>query len=116
VPVQDAFRPAKSIAYFRYESNEAVQYNVLDNGKLHEKCLDSFASQDQLEYYAKPKDATSTTPRWVRKDYLLISLGADRYWGPIKETITDGNVTVEAAVKDDSKATSITCDDITNWQ
>ncbi len=114
--VQDAFRPAKNIAYFRYEQNDNPQYDVLCNDTTDTTCLKTFASQDQFEFLAKPADVTAQR-RWVRRDYLLISPGPDRYWGPIKE-VKDGTgkVTVTGATyAADKSIADVTCDDITNW-
>jgi type II secretory pathway pseudopilin PulG len=115
--VQDAFRPARNIAYFRYEQNDNPQYIVLCNDTTDTTCLKTFASQDQFEFLAKPADV-SAQRRWVRRDYLLISPGADRYWGPIKEVkdVDTGKVTVTGATYTADKSNvDVTCDDITNW-
>jgi hypothetical protein len=55
--------------------------------------------------------------RWVRQDYLLISAGADRYWGYVKET---GSGSATRVVQTDSVTDvgsgDAMCDDICNFK
>jgi len=57
-----------------------------------------------------PNPTNPTGPkRWVRDDYLLISCGADRYWGYVNPPDASGNVTPATTT------TGATCDDVTNF-
>jgi len=107
----DAFKPGRPIFYYRFEPTETVnppQYDVNDNPVDPSAALWGFANQARFERLVKPKDP-SGTPRWVRDDYLLISCGADRYWGYVK-TDAAGKVTPASATE-----SGATCDDVANF-
>jgi len=110
----DAFRPGRPIYYYRFEPTDTAdppQYDVNDNGTTDSSSsLWNFASKTHFEMLVKPADP-SGTQRWVRDDYLLISCGADRYWGYVKPPDASGNVTPAQA----SDLGVATCDDVANF-
>ena len=110
----DAFKPSRPIFYFRYEPTEDPAYDWNDNPPSTDTApLWGFASKAHFEMLVKPTDP-SGTQRWVRDDYLLISCGASRYWGYVKQ-IKDANgiVTVTPAAASDLGVA--TCDNVTNF-
>jgi prepilin-type N-terminal cleavage/methylation domain-containing protein len=123
-PVVDAFKPGKAIFYYRYESAEgATAYNKLDNtgsGLIGDTTGTNFLSQPAFELLVRYVDPTSTTSqkRWVRPDYLLISAGADRYWGYVREAAgTGGGSKVEQTESQSEVNSGIAiCDDVCNFK
>jgi len=103
--IADAFRPSQYILYYRREVSGG--YNYLDNPTGGDG-REGFTSQDRLEDLVNL--GTSSTPRWVRPDYLLISAGPDRVFGYVAED-ADGNLA--PAGRDDAGAM---CDDICNFK
>jgi prepilin-type N-terminal cleavage/methylation domain-containing protein len=112
--VVDAFKPGKNIFYFRYEPADTSSYNVANSGAVDSTMVTNFASQTHFELLVKPKDPATTGRRWVRTDYLLISSGADRFWGYVVEDVTSG--TTRAAVETDVTAGAAVCDDVCNFE
>ncbi|HUT61584.1 MAG TPA: type II secretion system protein [Phycisphaerae bacterium] len=117
----DAFKPGRAIFYFRYEPTETPNpYDVNDNplstnGATGPPLL-GFASQIHFEMLVTVLNPANPTgpKRWVRDDYLLISCGASRYWGYVKQTKdANGNVTVTPATASDLGVS--TCDNVTNF-
>jgi len=109
--IVDGFNPAMAIFYCRAEPNEATVLNVTDNG-----VVDSFAppdknyySQTAFELLVRPGLTSNATRPWVRRDYVLISAGADRRWGYVKKT-SSGDYQAVVTIDADS-----TCDDIANF-
>jgi prepilin-type N-terminal cleavage/methylation domain-containing protein len=79
----------------------------------------AFYSKEQFWLTCKkPKPGASTDPDngwdWVRKDYMIISCGPDRYWGPVKVS-TSGSTTTVTAVTQASDLPDAILDDITNF-
>jgi prepilin-type N-terminal cleavage/methylation domain-containing protein len=119
--VLDSFRPAKEIFYYRFEPGRSSAYDVSDNNTTGSTAVDSssitnFAGQTQLELLAKPQVliASGSARYWVREDYLLISSGADRLWGYVKD---DGSGKMVAATAvGDATGGQFLCDDICNFK
>ena len=111
----DAFKPGRPIFYFRYEPTETAnppQYDVNDN-PVDPSALWGFKDQAHFQMLVRPTDPSGTA-RWVRDDYLLISCGASRYWGYVKQTKdANGNVTVTPAQASDIGVA--TCDNVANF-
>jgi type II secretory pathway pseudopilin PulG len=119
-PVQDAFKPGKVIFYYRYDPAENPPYTIAGNrgsGILGDTSSANFLSQAGLELLARPLDAATNTKRWLRQDYLLISAGADRYWGYVMET-GSGSATrvVQTENVADVGSGVAMCDDICNFK
>jgi hypothetical protein len=109
----DAFRPGKTVYYYRYEAGEDPPLSFTHNGRQGDTSLiNNFASQTHYELVAKPGDP-ATTRSWVRQDYLLISAGADRLWGFVKE---DSQGKPTPAVWRDISTGLAVCDDICNFK
>ena len=112
----DAFKPGRGIFYFRYEPGDTNPYDVNDNplstnGATGPPLL-GFASQNHFNLLVTvPNPVDLNKKRWVRDDYLLISCGADRYWGYVKPPDASGNVTPAITTAD----SGATCDDVTNF-
>jgi hypothetical protein len=100
----DAFKPPKKVLYFRAEPGREPLFDVRDNA-VDPTCQAGFASQEQFERLARRKGPDSNR-QWVRKDYLLISAGPDRLFGPV---VLDG---LPARPED---AANAKCDDVTNF-
>lgn len=112
----DAFKPGRPIFYFRYEPGDTNPYDANDNRPhtgFDVNAQWSFASQIHFEWLVKPTDPSGTR-RWVREDYLLISCGADRYWGFVKQTGSGGTATIVPALTQADMAIA-TCDDVANF-
>ena len=82
-------------------------------------CRAAFYSDQQFWLTCKkPKPGGSSDLNngwdWVRKDYMLISCGPDRYWGPVKVTVS-GTTTNVTAVTQPSDMGDAVLDDITNF-
>jgi prepilin-type N-terminal cleavage/methylation domain-containing protein len=138
--IQDAFNPAKRILYYRYEPASSPPYNAnsgadikaelpppdtihapqLGDGSISGThtalgCVLSFASQPHFELLVRPNGKW-----WVRQDYLLISCGADRYWGWVKQDKTSAGYTGRMAPAIPTSSvpypyTDSYCDDICNF-
>jgi type II secretory pathway pseudopilin PulG len=114
---QDAFKPGKVIFYYRYEPAETSAFDRAHNNSSADVLVGNFFDQTKFEFLVKPLDPVTSTKRWVRQDYLLISAGADRYWGYVKELKTGTTV---GLTQDVSKTADIdtgiaTCDDLCNF-
>jgi prepilin-type N-terminal cleavage/methylation domain-containing protein len=120
----DGFTPGKRIQYYRFEATDNPPgYNVknctdyklkkLESEDTHyqNSCSLSFYTQAQFEMLVKPKG------KWVREDYLLISCGVDRYWGPVqpKDPGNSGQMTGRMYPPVGSYTTDVSCDDICNF-
>lgn len=104
--IVDGFRPPKPILYYRYDPGR--NYEVTDNATdTQSPCVNGFYDKTQFELLVKPKD--NFAQRWVREDYLLISAGADRYFGHVRENATTGKVEYVNA------PASLQCDDVCNF-
>jgi prepilin-type N-terminal cleavage/methylation domain-containing protein len=129
-PVQDAFKPAKVIFYYRYEPVDTNAYDAArDKGNNGTGSSDgtssnginisgtNFYNQAVFELLVRPKDAITGLPRWVRQDYLLISAGADRIWGYVKESYQNSQWVPTQNVDDnDISRGDAVCDDICNFR
>jgi len=130
-PVQDAFKPGKAIFYYRYEpADGTTAYDVTcnkGNGTIADTAGTNFggvassAGQPYFELLVKPlaPDAATTagSQQWIRKDYLLISAGPDRYWGYVKEVLTSGAARVSQDVKQSEITSGVAmCDDVCNFK
>jgi len=120
-PIQDAFRPNKYIFYYRYEATNNPPYLYADNNPNNtiDPTIGSFYSAVCLELLIKPVDFT-TLHHWVRQDYLLISAGADRYFGYVMES-SSSTTSGSASVTQQVQGTDLTqgrafCDDICNFE
>jgi len=128
--VSDALQPQKLIFYYRAEPALATSSVPLfatsdcpapttsgsgGTGTISDS-KDTFKSQAQFELLCKkPRPGGSATDTdWVRKDYILISCGPDRYWGPVTTTVS-GTTTTVTAVEQVSQMADANCDDITNF-
>jgi prepilin-type N-terminal cleavage/methylation domain-containing protein len=137
--IQDAFNPAKRILYLRFDLSSSSPYNAFSGADIKSEdpndtshkavlglvrgssdlsCVASFASQGHFELLARPRG------RWVRQDYLLISCGADRYWGWVKQAVATtggggytGRMAPATPSSDPGVSTDadIFCDDICNF-
>jgi len=119
-PIQDAFKPAKYIFYYRFEPLEQRAFDYRDNNASNaDATIGNFLSDMCFEFLVKPYDPVSRTARWVRQDYLLISAGADRYWGYVKELQGSGTggatITQSVQAAEVSNGTAM-CDDICNFK
>lgn len=106
----DAFKPGRPIFYFRYEPGDTSPYDVNDNPTDPNVAQLGFANQTHFELLVKPMDPSGAR-RWVREDYLLISCGADRYWGFVNPPDASGKVTPATT----TTAAGVTCDDVANF-
>jgi prepilin-type N-terminal cleavage/methylation domain-containing protein len=108
----DAFSPGKAILYFRFEPMDAHPYdattcpNIKTGGLDVTTAVSSFATQAQFEMLVRPRQKY-----WVREDYVLISSGADRRYGPVVVNVTTGAVTPAINENADNQ-----CDDICNFK
>jgi prepilin-type N-terminal cleavage/methylation domain-containing protein len=112
--INDTFNPGKAIFYFRAERGEANEFDAADNGPLDtsDPPDTAFKSQAHLDVYAQRPDPTDPgRKRWLMVPYLLISPGADRYYGYVKKDPTTGNYSAVTTTTDPLA----TCDDITNF-
>jgi len=108
--IVDGFKPPKAIFYYRFDAGKLDCLDVNDNSLDSTGPPDSgFASRDQFRLLVYVKDMTGRN-RWVREDYVLISPGADRFYGHVKETPTG----VQAAGASD--LSTAVCDDICNFR
>jgi prepilin-type N-terminal cleavage/methylation domain-containing protein len=110
----DSFNPGKNILYFRFEPGDTTPYDVGDCKDLSNNSLDSlakgsFANQTQFELLVKPGGKT-----WVREDFVLISPGPDRYYGPMIAEL-DGNSIPTGRLLPATSLTNAICDDICNF-
>jgi len=115
-PVQDAFRPGKVIFYYRYEPAETSAFDWTHNNSKSDALIGNFLDSTKFEFLVKPLDPVTSQKRWVRPDYLLISAGADRYWGYVKEVKSGSTLglTQDVSPTDISQGIA-TCDDRCNW-
>ncbi len=104
----DSFQPPRKILYFLAEPGREPLFDVRDN-PVGPTCKAGFASQEQFEMSAKRKGPNGIVD-WVRKDYLLISPGPDRLYGPV---VTDGKGRWRPARA--GEAENANYDDITNF-
>jgi hypothetical protein len=104
----DAWKPPKKILYFRAEPGREPLFDVRDNA-VDPTCREGFASQEQFELLAKRKGPGGKRV-WAREDYLLISAGPDRLFGPVVMPAS-GDVR-PATAQNEAEAT---CDDIVNF-
>jgi len=121
--IDDAFKPAKPILYFRYEQSgdpEATVpanavYDFTDNQATDlAKGEDGFTSQGNLMMLLRRRE----TYQYVRRDYVLISAGPDRVFGYRKGPDANGAYTfVPASMKPVAgDYTGAYCDDVTNFK
>jgi len=117
-PIQDAFKPSKTVFYYRYEAVNSPAYDMGDNNLNNEPTIGNFNNPPCFQLLAQPMDPITNRPRWVRQDYLLISAGADRYWGYVREiagaTTGSANVTQQVTQNDLNMGLAF-CDDICNF-
>jgi hypothetical protein len=102
--LMDAFTPPKPILYFRAEAGRTPLFDVRDNptdptGQM------GFVDQAHFEMLARTK-----ADKWAREDFLLISAGPDRIYGPVVKDPATGAV---RPARPDDKDRS--CDDVTNF-
>jgi type II secretory pathway pseudopilin PulG len=119
-PVQDAFRPGKAIFYYRYDLGYDWQCNH-GNGTIGDTNGANFYSELCFQLLAKPlapdPNVAAGSQQWVRKDYLLISAGPDRYWGYVKEVSATGGPKVSQDVtQSDINSGVAMCDDVCNFK
>jgi len=116
--VIDALQPERKILYYRGNPAATVAtavFTASDNTLDTSSPPDSgFKNETQfnLEGYYLQKDPSGTL-RAVRTDFLLISPGPDRYYGPVKPTTTSSTNSWEAAT---TLTDEIFCDDVTNFE
>jgi len=109
--IADAFpSPRRPILYFRFNPANPVgqEFNYQDNPTT--SLEEGFMSRPQFDLSAK-YETPDGREKWQRDDYLLISPGADRLYGYIRE----GTRPVAATSKRDVIDGNATCDDITNF-
>jgi prepilin-type N-terminal cleavage/methylation domain-containing protein len=116
----DSFNPGKNIMYFRFEPGDATPYDVKDcldpaNNSLDQNAKGSFANQGQFELLVKPSGKA-----WVREDYVLISPGADRYYGHMVAEVDGsqnptGRLIPAVPGSGGAPPSNATCDDICNF-
>jgi|GEM_PF-2950117 len=120
--IPDSFPPGRAIFYYRFSPGKQYPFDVTDNG-TDLKASTSYYDQTAFEAVVKPPDFTGIA-RWVRDDYLLISCGADRYWGLVflgtdpGPGPSTGFQTLRPVIKGqtpDSDRDNATCDDIGNF-
>jgi len=104
----DSFQPPRKILYFLAEPGREPLFDVRDN-PVDATCKTGFASQEQLEMEAKRKGPDGKVD-WICKDYLLISPGPDRLYGPV---VIDGKGRWRPAKPEE--AANSQYDDITNF-
>ena len=126
----DAFKPPGRILYWRYDPNPDIDsgtgapkpsYEVADNG-----VNPTDATKNDYNYAGGPGGTptaqtrfeeivhpTTPTSRWVRADYLLVSPGPDGRYG-YKTTDTATGQIISAS-KPSAASSTVTIDDITNW-
>jgi hypothetical protein len=105
----DAFQPPKKILYFRAETGREPLFDVHDN-PVDPDGKTGFASQEHFEMLAKRKGPDGKMD-WVRKDFLLISAGKDRLFGP---ALIDAKTRHMRPAQPD-EAAEATCDDVCNF-
>jgi len=122
-PILDAFKPGKAIFYYRYEPAENPPYNIQWNkgsGLIGDSSSTNFIDKDGFEILVMPTDAAANARRYVRQDYLLISPGADRYWGYVKEQQASsggsGSTLVQVNTLTDVTSGIAMCDDVCNFK
>jgi len=111
--VLDALQPGRAIFYYRGDraaANAATIYEFSDNGVPGDPPKSGFKDVAQFNLLIMKKDP-SNQDRPIRRDYLLISPGPDRYYGHVKVVTSGTTTTVQAAT---SLADAI-CDDVTNF-
>lgn len=120
-PIPDAFKPPKYIFYYRCEPADGDSAYDFSNNNANnaDSTIGSFIGRAYFELLVKPKDPVSGTWRWVRQDYLLISAGADRFWGYVKELRSSGagaaSLTQDVTENDVTSGVAM-CDDICNFK
>ncbi len=100
----DTFSPDKPILYFRAEPGRDPLFDVRDN-PTDPTGATGFVDQAHFEMLVRPDGK-----KWVREDYLLISPGADRLYGPVVLDKTTGQLRPARPGEKDA-----TCDDVTNF-
>ncbi len=118
--IADGFSsPRRAIYYYRYEPGQTNEYSVDDNptgitGSADKSGIGlgkGFRDQAHFELSAKYKVAGSRI--WQRKDYLLISPGADRLYGHV--VYNDSQGYWEEADQSDIDNAEAVYDDMTNF-
>jgi len=118
--IADAFSsPRRAIYYYRYEPGQTKEYNVNDNptgvtGSADKSGIGlgkGFRDQNHFELSATYKARTGRI--WQRKDYLLISPGADRMYGYVVFNESKGYW--EEADESDIDSGVAVYDDVTNF-
>jgi prepilin-type N-terminal cleavage/methylation domain-containing protein len=126
--IQDGFKPAGKILYFRYERNPEVvssipkpNYQVSDNNKISTAEAigditgkENYHSQEYfLETVRIMVGGTSTDfrYRYVRNDFLLVSPGADGIYGWVEKDDVTGLPKPVTRLK----TVAMGYDDVTNW-
>jgi len=100
----------KPILYFRASPGRDPLFDVADN-PLDPTGQTGFVSQRHLEMAAKRRDAGGK-PSWARVDYLLISPGEDRLYGP---AIFDASTGKPRPARPGEEGEA-SCDDVTNFE
>jgi len=112
-PIWDPFpSPRRPILYFRFDHRDA-SYHAHDN-PVDPTCQKGFASQEHFELTARYRTPDGVV-RWHRKDYLLISAGADRLYGWVTEDEETGDLR-PAATRQEVETGKAWCDDMTNFR
>jgi type II secretory pathway pseudopilin PulG len=116
--VQDAFKPGKVIYYYRYEPADTNAFDrAHNNASGADVLVGNFPDATKFEFLVKPYDPVAKQKRWVRQDFLLISAGADRYWGYVKEATSGTTLGLTQEVTQiDIDSGVATCDDICNFR
>jgi hypothetical protein len=103
--IGDGFLPGKPVLYFRAEPDRDPLYDVRDN-PVDPTGATGFAGQEHFERLVRP----NRTYSWVRDDYLIISPGPDRLYGPV--LVDEATGRLRPARPDEPNAL---CDDIANF-
>jgi len=105
----DAFAPPEPILYFRAEPGREPLFDVRDN-PVDPTGRCGFVSQEHFEKFVQQPVGPDRKRTWVRQDYLLISPGQDRLYGPVTEDPATGQW--RPARPDE---TDVYCDDVANF-
>lgn len=113
--IADAFpSPRRAILYFRFDPRNPVgqEFNHNDNPTTSSQGCpeEGFISKAHFDLSAK-YETPDSRQKWQRDDYLLMSPGADRLYGYVRE----GDPPMAATDKRYINDGTATCDDITNF-
>jgi prepilin-type N-terminal cleavage/methylation domain-containing protein len=104
--IYDAFKPEVRILYYRYEPAETLPLDVTDN--FDTAAVMGFPSQVNLNMLVQRRGSG----QYVRRDYVLISAGPDRFFGYRSDPDLDGKYTPANAYTE----AGAYCDDFANFK